>query len=1245
MSSDEKKIIVRPNVTRIAATAPGPRGPDGITGAEGAAGATGATGAKGATGAQGVQGVQGITGNDGAQGITGSQGNIGPAGATGPTGADGVAGPTGADSTVTGPTGPTGAAGSTGAMGSLSDSWQGEWDILTPYLTGDLVSYSGSTYLASTDSTGLQPDTSPVDWALFTQEGVVGATGPTGATGATGATGEAGLSITGATGPTGQDGVAITGPTGEQGIQGIQGVTGAQGDIGVTGPQGDIGDTGSTGAGFSSIIVDAAGGGTHTTIAAGLAAVPVGGATVFIKAGTYTLTAPLSPITGTTIIGEGAGTVITQGTSTNIDLFSLSSVTDITIDSLKLDGNASNNASGGGILITSGSRITLKNNTITNTAGDGVKLITSTYINITNNIFTGCNGVSITTATTCTDIVVDDNIINGGAVSLAHCIYLTSVVRYMISNNSITTNYSNSIGVKVATGCNYGTVDGNTLYQSVSASTISLIYFYSTSSHVNITNNSITCNGTTASTVNSGIYVIDLAESVISGNNIVGGGGPVIAIQSSNGVSVSGNTLNSYITSSYAHGVSVTSTSNYIIISNNIVGVATNASVSAFKITGQFYQCTISGNITKTNSGSGGYAISYNANGGKNIISNNVFLGLTGAMSISNASGLIITGNYMHVSGGGGINITATSTDIDISGNTFSYTGISIAGSTRYKISNNSISPSSASVSGISIATGCDSGNISGNIIRQASNTTVAAIDIASCNYMNVSDNTLACSGTGAANYGIKTNGVINSIFTGNNISGAGASGMKIDATYSTISSNVIDCTNNATSVAITGTGNYLTFSNNILNVVHASAWGIQAPVYSTVTDNFIVMVNGIHAIYALDVSIISGNHISGKIAGTEAAIKIRGTDVSCTNNLMRLDGSTGMGIRISSDMSRSAIADNLLYNCGESAIHFTVGVFTDVSITGNVINNCDGSGIQFNTAVTSITDTKIIANTIRTSSINGNVHGIKFDKLATNFLVSDNDIMVGHAGAYGIYVAAGSSNGKIDGNMIKPFAASTTSAIAVESAASNIAIDNNTIIGAGGKGDGRGIEVTSLLNGSISNNKVSGCGAQGISVLTGTSDLVISGNVLNHNGVYASSTYRDGIVIVDGGAGTTKNLIVSNNRCFDDNGHPTQVYGIRIVSTPDNLQFSNNMLNGNVTAGFLTASETNSTWAASRKLAKQTVDSTETTIAHGLSYIPQTVQISMTSAGTAWVSASSDDTNIYLTADADSRTTDIYVG
>ncbi len=61
--------------------------------------------------------------------------------------------------------------------------------------------------------------------------------------------------------------------------------------------------------------------------------------------------------------------------------------------------------------------------------------------------------------------------------------------------------------------------------------------------------------------------------------------------------------------------------------------------------------------------------------------------------------------------------------------------------------------------------------------------------------------------------------------------------------------------------------------------------------------------------------------------------------------------------------------------------------------------------------------------------------------------------------------------------------------------------------------------------------------------------------------------------------------------------------------------------------------------------LTNKTVNSAQTTIAHGLGYVPKVYSVLMTSAGTIWRSAASDATNIYLTADANARTCDIILG
>jgi hypothetical protein len=124
----------------------------------------GATGATGAIGPQGPQGVQGPVGSTGPAGPTGPQGPIGSTGATGNTGA---AGPTGA----TGSTGPVGPQGPQGPP----ISFMGGWNNSTAYSIGDAVSENGTSYIALTANTAVNPATDiGGNWAVLAQAGAAG---------------------------------------------------------------------------------------------------------------------------------------------------------------------------------------------------------------------------------------------------------------------------------------------------------------------------------------------------------------------------------------------------------------------------------------------------------------------------------------------------------------------------------------------------------------------------------------------------------------------------------------------------------------------------------------------------------------------------------------------------------------------------------------------------------------------------------------------------------------------------------------------------------------------------------------------------------------------------------------------------------------------------------------------------------------------------------------------------------------
>jgi hypothetical protein len=313
----------------------GPEGPQGVAGATGAQGEQGERGAPGvgavvspvlpsaafplggarivdgsgssvvvANGAEGPKGDRGETGAVGPQGERGDTGAVGPKGDKGETGAAGPQGVAGAQGPVgpVGPQGPKGDKGDSGTPGVAGESFvfRGAFQPHVAYLVNDVVTSSGSSYIAVANSADAVAPESSAAWELLASRGAqglpgpVGPQGPIGPMGTTGAKGDPGESgpvgpqgpvgPKGDTGATGAAGAGLTlapatpdqapyggvqiadgnghvmyvqngapGATGPQGIQGLQGaqgpagVPGATGAVGPQGPKGDKGDAGPQG--------------------------------------------------------------------------------------------------------------------------------------------------------------------------------------------------------------------------------------------------------------------------------------------------------------------------------------------------------------------------------------------------------------------------------------------------------------------------------------------------------------------------------------------------------------------------------------------------------------------------------------------------------------------------------------------------------------------------------------------------------------------------------------------------------------------------------------------------------------------------------------------------------------------------------------------------------------------------------------------------------------------------------------
>lgn len=180
----------------------------------------------------------------------------GPQGTPGEDGIDGVQGPTGPQG-VPGPVGPTGL------------NWQGTFVPCVVYSENDAVSFDGSSYFVTCETTDGAECETPYDntscWGLLANQGAVGPMGPQGLIGLTGATGARGLTWRGAwvfsTFYSIDDAVSFNGTSyicisnsivttnpaitplkwsvlAAKGAQGITGATGATGPIGPIGPAG-----------------------------------------------------------------------------------------------------------------------------------------------------------------------------------------------------------------------------------------------------------------------------------------------------------------------------------------------------------------------------------------------------------------------------------------------------------------------------------------------------------------------------------------------------------------------------------------------------------------------------------------------------------------------------------------------------------------------------------------------------------------------------------------------------------------------------------------------------------------------------------------------------------------------------------------------------------------------------------------------------------------------------------------------
>jgi parallel beta-helix repeat protein len=390
----------------------------------------------------------------------------------------------------------------------------------------------------------------------------------------------------------------------------------------------------------------------------------------------------------------------------------------------------------------------------------------------------------------------------------------------------------------------------------------------------------------------------------------------------------------------------------------------------------------------------------------------------------------------------------------------------------------------------------------------------------------------------------------------------------------------------------------------------------------------------------------------------------------------------------------RGAIVNNIVRSTGRNGIYVWAatasgGTCSDITVTGNEVynpsaENSGGAGIRVDDGAVNVTvtgntvsggGTSVLGINVGSSTavrvqhvtVTGNTvkaapaQGVKVS-VADHVTVSGN--AVSGAGTYGIQVVSATCV-SVSGNTVHGSVGN--SGIQVSSA-TDVTLSGNVVTSSGQ----HNIEVSNLNGGTITGNiaTTSGTSCNGIYVY-GTSkgvtiagneaalasrsgirvedclNFTITGNTCKNNGTGGSVALASGIYVTKVTNPCSGHLI-SGNRCYDDQGTGTQYYGLRVVGAVDTVVIGPNLFAGVRSGGsdaYVDPAATNISANAYKKIPAQTVGVAQTTIAHGLPYIPQSITMAMTSAGTVWKSAASDATNIYLTADAASRTCDVYVG
>lgn len=325
-------------------------------------------------------------------------------------------------------------------------------------------------------------------------------------------------------------------------------------------------------------------GGDYTDIATAIST-EGNGATIFIRAGTYTLTTGITITQNNiTLIGSGEGTIIKAGAN-NLDLLYASTGTDFKIRNLKVDGVTATYSGVRGIRINA-ARAEVRNVTVVDCRAQSILLEDNADHSVVKDcIVTGPNDEGIQCSGD--DSIIVNNKVYGTTTNLDVCIWLTNCSRVQVANNVLDCNGGlGHYGIEIG-----GTAEMN---QIVCQGNIILgpstggIYVWS--SHANGTHD-VTVTGNTIK--NASTHAIKLFRNafynVVANNTILnssqltdntyhdiyifddGGGTPQYNL-------IVNNVIRATAATNSAYGINEANTSDHNIIAGNII-TGTNNSI------------------------------------------------------------------------------------------------------------------------------------------------------------------------------------------------------------------------------------------------------------------------------------------------------------------------------------------------------------------------------------------------------------------------------------------------------------------------------------------------------------------------------------------------------------------------------------------------------------------------------------------------------------------------------------------